>query len=239
MTHEDNAPDTRDAAAVRVLTLSAGAGLDPLVAALHDVATDSSVRCVVLAGDLGTALGEASEDALVPVAVAALAALAQPVVAAVDGTARGAGLALVCAADLRVLAHDAALDTGVDADALPPLGGLSWTLPRLVGRARAAELLLRPQVVAANEALALGLATYVVPAHELDDEVQALAEELAARPPLAMAATKRSLAHADDDGLVGTMQLESQRVTMLRRSRDHAEAQAARAEGRPPVFEGR
>jgi 2-(1,2-epoxy-1,2-dihydrophenyl)acetyl-CoA isomerase len=94
-------------------------------------------------------------------------------------------------------------------------------------------------VLGAAEALTLGLATYVVPAPELDDEVQALAEELAARPPLAVAATKRSLAHADDDGLVGTMQLETQRASMLRRSRDHAEAQAARAEGRPPAFEGR
>lgn len=239
MPHEDDAHDARDTAAVRVLTVSAGLGLEPLVPALHEVSTDSSVRCVVLAGDLDVPPGDSADDTLVPAAVAALAALPQPVVAAVAGAARGAGLALACAADLRVVAHDAVLDTGLDADALPPLGGLSWTLPRLVGRGRAADLLLRPREVSAAEALALGLATYVVPAPELDDEVQALAEELAGRPPLSVAATKRSLAHAADHGLVETMQLESQRVAMLRRSRDHAEARAARTEGRPPVFEGR
>ncbi|WP_165570451.1 enoyl-CoA hydratase-related protein [Aeromicrobium sp. IC_218] len=239
MTHEDDALDARETTGVRVLTVARGGGLDALAEGLHGVSTDTSARCVVLTGDLDLPVSDAADEAVVPTVVTALAALPQPVVVAVAGTARGAGLALACAADLRVLAHDACLDTGVDADALPPLGGLSWTLPRLLGRGRATDLLLRPRVVGAGEALTLGLATYVVPAPELDDEVQALAEELAARPPLAVAATKRSLSHAADDGLVGTMQVEAQRAAMLRRSRDHAEARAATAEGRPPVFEGR
>ncbi len=236
--------DVQDAGTVRTVRVPAGPSATATLPALHEavrtLAADPAVRCLVLDLSSGFGPGELPEEpGVLASVVAALASLSQPVVAVLGGLVRGPGLALACAADLRVLGASARLDPGFAADALAPEGGLSWTLPRLVGHGRAMDLLLRPRELEAGEAAAIGLATLVVEDEGLERAGQRLAAELAAGPPLAQAAVKRSLAHGAEESLVATMQMETQRAAMLRRTRDHAEATSARAEGRVPRYEGR
>lgn len=205
---------------VRTLALDLAApagGLDGLLDAVRRAGSDPEVRCLVLTGREFGAGVTADHAGALPALVGALVALPQPVVAAVRGTTRDAGLALACAADLRVLADDAVLRSPL-VDGVPAEGGLSWTLPRLVGHGRAGDLLLRASGVRALEADAWGLATRVVPDAEVEAVAHALAAEVAGLPALAVAATKRSLAHGSTDGLVATMQVEAQRAAMLRRA---------------------
>ena len=168
---------------------------------MQQVAADPEVRCVVLTGsgrafcvgqDLKEHLAGLRGDTSVPLSdtvekhynptVLALATMPKPVVAAVNGVAAGAGASLAFAADFRVLADSAAFNTSFAGVALSCDTGASWTLPRLVGRGKAMELLYFPRTVPAAEALELGLATQVVPADELAATVRELAARLAAGP---------------------------------------------------------
>jgi 2-(1,2-epoxy-1,2-dihydrophenyl)acetyl-CoA isomerase len=123
----------------------------------------------------------------------ALLALEVPIVAAVQGAAAGAGMSLACAADVVVASEAASFTAAYTAIGLSPDGGQSWTLPRLVGARRAADLILRNRRVRADEALAIGLVTEVVPAAELEDRARAAAAELAAGATGALAAARRLL----------------------------------------------
>src|SRR3954449_2528379 len=186
--------------------------------ALRDAVTaaadDPAVRCVVLTGtgrafcvgqDLNEhveLLAEGPSDALFQTVpehynptVSAIATMAKPVVAAVNGVAAGAGASLAFACDFRVLADSAGFNLAFSGIALSCDTGSSWTLPRLVGRAKAIELLYFPRTIPAEEAMALGLATTVVPADALMDEVHQLARRLAAGPTVAYGAIRRSVNH--------------------------------------------
>ena len=101
-----------------------------------------------------------------PIATA-LATMPKPVVAAVNGVAAGAGAAFAFACDFRVVADTAGFTMAFSAVGLSADSGSSWTLPRLVGMAKAKELLLLPSTIPAAQALELGLATEVVPAEEV------------------------------------------------------------------------
>src|SRR3954470_6949977 len=163
---------------------------------LH-AADDAAARCVVLTGSgrafcTGQDLKEhiqllqsGSSDALFTTVekhynpiVTALASMEKPVVAAVNGVAAGAGASLAFACDLRIVAETAGFNLAFANVALSCDTGSSFTLQRLVGKAKAIELLYFPRTVAAEEALELGLATRVVPTAELADEVRTLAARL-------------------------------------------------------------
>src|SRR3954470_15688799 len=159
--------------------------------ALRDAVTaaadDPAVRCVVLTGT-GRAfcvgqdlqehvelLAEGPSDALFQTVpehynpiVTALATMAKPVVAAVNGVAAGAGASLAFACDFRVLTEAAGFNLAFTGVALSCDTGSSWTLPRLVGRAKALELLYFPRTISSAESLELGLATTVVGADEFE-----------------------------------------------------------------------
>ena len=111
--------------------------------------------------------------------VRALAEVPVPVVAAVRGWAAGAGMSLALAADVAVAGVSTRLRPAYPAIGLSPDGGLTWTLPRAVGPARARHILLTDRVIAADEALALGLVAVVVPDDDVAAEAQALAQRLA------------------------------------------------------------
>ncbi len=128
--------------------------------------------------------------------VTAIATMPKPVVAAVNGVAAGAGASLAFACDFRILADTAGFNLAFSGIALSCDTGSSWTLPRLVGRAKALELLYFPRTIKADEALELGLATTVVPADGLADEVAELATRLAEGPTVSFGAIRRSLAHS-------------------------------------------
>ena len=173
-----------------------------------------------------------------PIATA-LATMPKPVVAAVNGVAAGAGASMAFACDLRLLADTASLNTAFAGIGLSCDTGASWTLPRLVGHARALDLLYHPRSVDAAEAERLGLANKVVPADSLAEEAGALARRLAAGPTLAYAAIKQALAHSATHDLAESLVNEGQQMARTGASEDHRNAVAAFVAKRPPEFHGR
>lgn len=172
-----------------------------------------------------------------PIALA-LATMPKPVVAAVNGVAAGAGAGFAFAADYRVIADTASFNTSFAGVALSTDSGMSWSLPRLVGHARATELLLFPRSVPAVEAAALGLANRVVPAVDLAVEARAVARRLAEGPTHAYAAMKRALAYGAAHSLPDTLALEAELQSAAGATSDHREAVSAFVAKRPPHFAG-
>jgi 2-(1,2-epoxy-1,2-dihydrophenyl)acetyl-CoA isomerase len=231
---------------------------EALLAAVRQVADDPNVRCVVLTGTgrafcVGQDLKEhvallqsgatdtlfrTVEEHYNPI-VTTLVAMEKPVIAAVNGVAAGAGASLAFACDLRVVADTAGFNLAFANIALSCDTGSSFTLQRLVGRARALELLYFPRTVTADEALALGLATRVVPAAELAEAVTDLASRLAAGPTVAFGAMRSSLAFAADHTFAEAVQFEAAQMTRTGQTADHAAAVEAFLAKEKPVFEGR
>lgn len=176
-------------AAVRALDADVGAVL--LVGEGPNFCTGADVRMLGAEGDRLEAVralaGELHD------LVHALAEAPVPVIAAVHGWAAGAGMSLALAADLAVAGMSTRLRPAYPAIGLTPDGGLTWTLPRAVGVARARQILLTDRVLSADEALELGLVAAVVADDALAEEAQRLAERLADGPAGALGATKRLL----------------------------------------------
>jgi 2-(1,2-epoxy-1,2-dihydrophenyl)acetyl-CoA isomerase len=171
--------------------------------------------------------------------VGAITSMPKPVVAAVNGPAAGAGFGFALAADYRLVAESASFTTAFAGVGLGPDSGLSWTLPRVVGAGRAADLLLFPRSVDAREAERLGIAQRVVPDDELDSAAREAARALAAGPTVAYAAIKEALAFGADHSLAETLQLEARLQGAAGASADHRAAVAAFLRKERPVFEGR
>jgi len=160
-----------------------------------------------------------------------------PSIAAVRGYALGAGLQLALACDLRVVARGTQLGMLEFRDGLlPDLGGTAW-LPRLVGPARAKELVFTAARIDADEAFRIGLVNRVVEDAELDGTVAALARTLAAQSPLAVAHAKRAIDAFHDPQRSLELAAEGQAACL--RSEDFLEAGRAFVEGRQPVYRGR
>ncbi|MER7399403.1 enoyl-CoA hydratase-related protein [Streptomyces sp. NPDC000151] len=171
--------------------------------------------------------------------VEALTGMAKPVVAAVNGVAAGAGAGFAMAADYRLVADSASFNTSFAGVALTADSGMSWTLPRLIGHGRAADLLLFPRSISAQEAYELGIANKVVPAAELASEARALALRLAQGPTAAYAAIKESLAYGTDHSLTETLAKEDELQTRAGASEDHVIAVEAFVKKEKPKFVGR
>jgi 2-(1,2-epoxy-1,2-dihydrophenyl)acetyl-CoA isomerase len=231
---------------------------EALLGTLRQVADDPAVRCVVLTGTgrafcVGQDLKEhvallrsGATDSLFTTVdehynpiVTTLVGMPKPVIAAVNGVAAGAGASLAFACDLRVVADTAGFNLAFANIALSCDTGSSFTLQRLVGRAKAIELLYFPRTVAADEALTLGLATQVVPAGELAEVVADLATRLAAGPTVALGAMRLSLTYAADHTLTEAVAFESAQMTRTGQTADHAAAVDAFLAKKKPVFEGR
>jgi enoyl-CoA hydratase/carnithine racemase len=166
--------------------------------------------------------------------------LRKPIVAAVNGTAAGAGAVIALAADLRVLADTAKLAflfvrvglAGADM-------GAAFLLPRLVGLGRAAELLMLGDAIPAAECGRVGLANRVVPAGQVVPEATALAERLARGPGFALGMTKELLDAELSMTLEQALAAEARGQEICMQTRDFREAYAAFVEKREPRFEGR
>lgn len=229
-----------------------------LLDVVRRVADDPVVRCVVLTGtgrgfcvgqDLkehialmraggAEELARTVEEHYNPV-VRALAEMPKPVIAAVNGVAAGAGASLAFACDLRILADTAGFNLAFAGVALSCDTGASWTLPRLVGSAKALELLYFPRTVSAEESLQLGLASRVVPAADLAAAARDLALRLASGPTVAYAGIRRSVAFSATHDFAESLAFEGEMMARTGRTADHAAAVAAFVEKRSPVFEGR
>ncbi|MFF3749714.1 enoyl-CoA hydratase/isomerase family protein [Streptomyces sp. NPDC002018] len=169
----------------------------------------------------------------------AITEMPKPVVAGVNGVAAGAGLGFALAADYRVVADTASFNTAFAGVALTADSGVSWTLPRLVGRGRATDLLLFPRSVKAAEACELGLVGKLVPAADLPAEAAATARALASGPTLAYAALKESLAYGAAHPLARTLEKEDELQTRAGASEDHAIAVRAFLAKEKPTYVGR
>ncbi len=157
----------------------------------------------------------------------------QPVVAAVNGVAAGAGASLAAACDLRVASSAATIGFTFNRIGLHPDWGASHFLPRLVGAGRAAELILTARLVVAAEAERIGLFERVVPAEEYGDGVAAFVAELAAKPPLALSLAKQTLGDpAQRAALEEALRREAAAQMTCFRSRDVREGIAAFRERR-------
>jgi 2-(1,2-epoxy-1,2-dihydrophenyl)acetyl-CoA isomerase len=225
--------------------------------AVTRAAADDAVRCVVLTGSgrafcVGQDLKEhieilqsSSSDELfrtVPEhynpTVKAIATMNKPVVAAVNGVAAGAGASLAFACDFRIVSESAGFNLAFTGVALSCDTGSSWTLPRLVGRAKALELLYFPRTIPAQEALELGLATKVVAAEDLQHEVATLAQHLATGPTVAFGAVRRSLEFSAGHDFESSLDFEGQMMALTGGTKDHANAVASFVAKEKPVFEG-
>lgn len=168
----------------------------------------------------------------------ALVALRKPTVAALPGPAAGAGLALALACDIRIAAESAFMATGYARIGLSGDYGAAWLLTRLVGPARARELMLLGERIDARRCEALGLVNRVVPDAELRDAALAMANSLAEGPSLAYARIKDNLDHAIGATLLESMDQEAENMVRTAATADHKEAVKAFVEKRKPNFSG-
>jgi 2-(1,2-epoxy-1,2-dihydrophenyl)acetyl-CoA isomerase len=171
--------------------------------------------------------------------VMTITGMAKPVIAALPGVAAGAGASLAFACDFRIAARRASFLMAFARIGLTADSGASWTLPRLIGSARAAELLMLAEPVSADRALELGLVTSVTDDEELPAAAAAFASRLAAGPTLAYAAIKESLLFAAGHGLHEALGKEADLQDQLGQSADHQAATQAFLRKEQPVFEGR
>jgi 2-(1,2-epoxy-1,2-dihydrophenyl)acetyl-CoA isomerase len=217
---------------------------------------DPAVRAVTLTGtgkmfcaggDLGAFAGAGERvprllkelTAHLHVAIARFARMRAPLIAAVNGPAAGAGLSLVCAADLAVASESARFTLAYTKVGLAPDGSSTWFLPRILGTRRTLELMLTNRSLDPAEALAWGLVNRVVPAERLAAEAEALARELAEGATAAFGAVKRLVLLSGSQGLEAQMEWEARAIADAARSRDGAEGIAAFLAKRAPRFEGR
>jgi 2-(1,2-epoxy-1,2-dihydrophenyl)acetyl-CoA isomerase len=224
--------------------------------ALVRAGADPAVRAVVLTGagrafsagqDLrehgdnltaGRGLDDTVRDHYNPI-VQAITSMPKPVVAAVNGVAAGAGASLAFACDLIIAAEKASFLMAFTKVGLGPDSGASWTLPRLVGRAKAAEMLLLAEPVRAGQALEIGLVNQVVPGDQLDSAARALAGRLATGPTVAYGAVKAALDHAATHDLASALEREAELQDACAKTSDHHTATAAFLAKEEPAFEGR
>ncbi len=226
---------------------------EALLAALKDAGRDKEIRALILTGagrafsagqdlkerqapgvsDLGTELRVRYNPIIL-----AMRRLEKPIVGAINGVAAGAGISIALACDIVIAAENATFIEAFARVGLVPDTGSTWFLPRLVGPARAAEMMFTADPVDAATAERIGLISRVVPADKLMDEANALAGRLARSAPIALALAKRALNRAFDMRLDEALDYEAQLQSIAGRSDDHKEGVAAFVEKRPPNFRG-
>ena len=226
---------------------------EALLAALKEAGRDREVRVLVLTGagrafsagqdlkerqgpdvaDLGTELRLRYN----PI-VLAMRRLEKPIIGAINGVAAGAGLSIAMACDVLIAAENATFIEAFSRVGLVPDTGSTWVLPRLVGSARAAQMMFTADPVDAATAEGIGLVNRVVPADKLMDEAHALAQRLASAAPVALALAKRALNRTFEMNLEQALDYEAQLQSIAGRSADHREGVSAFVEKRPPKFTG-
>jgi 2-(1,2-epoxy-1,2-dihydrophenyl)acetyl-CoA isomerase len=230
---------------------------EALLDATREASADPAVRAVVLTGtgrgfcvgqDLRehVALLEANDPAPLSTVrehynplLLALASMPKPVIAAVNGMAAGAGAGLTFACDFRIASRSAGFLLAFANVGLTLDSGVSWTLPRLVGQARATALALLAEPITAEAALDMGLVNAVVEPEHVLPSAQELATRLAAGPTAAYAAIKQSIAYAATTDLAGALAKEDELQTAMGHTEDHRNATAAFVAKQKPVFIGR
>jgi enoyl-CoA hydratase len=161
-----------------------------------------------------------------------------PTLAALNGHAIGAGLCVALGCDLRFVAADAKLGLNFTKLGLHPGMGASWTLPRLVGPAMAAELLYTSRIFSGEEAAAMGLASRALPREKVLPHARGVANEIAECAPMAVRGLKRALDRSLDSSIEDQLSFEASEQSICFESQDVHEGLAAGRERRAPVFRG-
>jgi enoyl-CoA hydratase/carnithine racemase len=164
--------------------------------------------------------------------------LDKPIIAAINGAAMGAGLDMAIMCDLRVCSDRAKLAESYIMMGLVPGDGGAYFLPRLVGLAKALELLFTGDVLSPEEALGIGLVNCVVPHDQLMEETMTLAEKISNKPPLAIRLMKRAVYQAQTSTLRSHLDYISSQLALLSETQDHQEAAKSFLEKRKPRFVG-
>jgi 2-(1,2-epoxy-1,2-dihydrophenyl)acetyl-CoA isomerase len=170
--------------------------------------------------------------------VTEIRAAEKPVIAAINGPAAGGGANLALACDLRIMADTASIGQTFVRIGLHPDWGGTFLLPRLVGAARALELMWSGRMVGAEEALAIGLVNRVAPAAAIREEALAWARQLAAAPPLAVARIKRAVQESLDRDLETMLAIELENQLVCFESQDVKRGLFAFSGKETPRFEG-
>jgi 2-(1,2-epoxy-1,2-dihydrophenyl)acetyl-CoA isomerase len=196
--------------------------------------TGGDVRAFADAADRGAyvaALAEAFHEM-----ITAIATCAVPVVAAVPGWAAGAGMSVVCAVDFAVAGRSTRLRPAYPGIGFSPDGGMSWTLPRLVGAGHARRILLTDEVLDAETAAALGVVATVVDDADVLAEAERLAARLADGPTVAFGRIKTLLAASPEATLSEQLAAEARAIGASADGPEGAEGLAAFVEKRPPRY---
>lgn len=225
--------------------------------ALGRIAADESVRVVVVTGAgrafcaggdlglIGKGRATGATQQLEPLlragmqAVLKMRVMPQPVIAAVNGAAAGAGMNVALAADIRIAAEEATFGQNFAKVGLFPDFGGTYFLPQLVGPAKAAELFYTGDMIDAKTALQLGIVNQVVPTAQLEAEVKTLARTIAQGPPMAIRAVKKALFGSEKEKLAAALEHEVQEQVRCYLSEDCSEGIRAFFEKRPPQFRGK
>ena len=239
---------------MNALTVEAKVGL---LEAIRSVAADEAVRAVVLTGTgrafcVGQDLREHADllgaGAPAPLStvrehfnpmIELITTMPKPVIAAINGTAAGAGLGIACACDFRIGAAGSRYTTAFAGIALTADSGLSWTLPRLVGSGRAGALLMLAEPFTTEQALEMGVLNAVVPAEQVLPAALELAARLAAGPTTAYACIKASVAYGLSSTLSEALAKEDELQATAGATADHAAAVTSFLSKQQPTFSGR
>lgn len=230
--------------------------IDAWASTLREAATDDAIRAIVVtgAGDAfcsGVDLSALDEVEATPLGrkrmlmdrihrvAIALADLDKPVIAAMRGAAVGAGLDMALLCDMRIAGRSIRLSEGYIKVGLVPGDGGAWLLPRLVGSAKAMELLMTGDFVDAEEALRLGIVNHVYDDDDVLDRAQALALRLASAPSVQIAMIKRLVRQSERIDLRTHLDLVSSHFGVVTSLADYEEAGRAFREKRPGRYEGR
>lgn len=244
-----NQPETRNA-------LTGNSAIEEFVALCAALAADPTIRVVILtgAGPVFSSGGNVKamlryqEEQLSPEVIReeyrqgiqripkALYNLDVPIIAAINGPAIGAGLDLTCMCDIRIASDRATFAESFVKVGIVPGDGGAWLLPKAVGMSKASEMAFTGEALSAEEALACGLVSRVVPHDELLAEAGALAKKIAANPGGVLRMTKRLLREGERSTLESLLEISASYQAIAHLSSDHHEAVHAFIEKRAPVF---
>jgi enoyl-CoA hydratase/carnithine racemase len=230
-------------AVIRLAEGSPGPGtVAELTAICDELNYDTDIRAAVITGS-GPAFCRdivANRRAKAGFSLAApVASLNCPVIAAINGDAAGIGLELALACDIRIAAKTAHFSFPGISRGLLPSDGATQRLPRLVGLAKAMELMLTGDAITATEALRIGLVSRVAPARQLPDVALEMGREMAGKASMALRYCKEAVYKGLDMTLAQGLQLEGDLYFLLHTTEDRAEGITAFKEKRRPVFKGK
>ncbi|MBM7715134.1 enoyl-CoA hydratase-related protein [Siminovitchia sp. FSL H7-0308] len=223
-----------------------------LLSAFEKGDQDDDVRAIVITGagrafsagqDLGEAdaafdYGELLTNRYNPI-ILKMAASQKPIVAVVNGTAAGAGFSLALAADFRLVSKKASFLNAFVHIGLVPDSGNTYYLPRMIGHAKALELMMLGEKISAEQADQLGLVTRMIPADGWDHEVSEFLDKIVSMPTKAIAMMKSNVQKSWNSTLEEVLDLEAEAQRLAGRSKDHLEGVRAFVEKRKPAFQGK